>query len=106
MGSVGDAYDNAMAESVFANLECELIDRRSLRTKTEARLAVFTWSEAWYNTRRRYSALGRISPLGFERRRSASLTNPTAPPRTGLPTAGAWVAVATPAVDNPTLRHC
>ena len=48
MGTVGDAYDNAMAESVFASLECELIDRRSFKTKTEARLAVFTWIEAWY----------------------------------------------------------
>ncbi len=39
MGTVGDAYDNAMAESFFAALECELIDRRSWQTKTEARLA-------------------------------------------------------------------
>ena len=46
MGTVGDAYDNAMAESVFASLECELIERRSFKTKTEARLAVFTWIEA------------------------------------------------------------
>jgi integrase-like protein len=49
MGTVGHAYDNAMAESVFASLECELIERRSFKTKTEARLAVFTWIEAWYN---------------------------------------------------------
>jgi putative transposase len=48
MGSVGDAYDNAMAESFFATLECELIDRRSWRTKTEARLALFTFIEGWY----------------------------------------------------------
>ena len=43
MGTVGDAYDNAMAESLFATLECELIDRRSWKTLTEARLAIFTW---------------------------------------------------------------
>jgi putative transposase len=43
MGTVGDAYDNAMAESFFATLECELIDRRSRQTKTEARLALFTF---------------------------------------------------------------
>jgi putative transposase len=49
MGSVGDAYDNAMAESFFATLECELIDRRSWQTKTEARLALFTYIEGWYN---------------------------------------------------------
>jgi putative transposase len=67
MGSVGDAYDNAMAESFFASLECELIDRRSFRSKAEARVAVFTYIEGWYNPRRRHSALGRISPINFER---------------------------------------
>ena len=46
MGRVGDAYDNAMAESFFASLECELIARRSWKTLTEARLAVFTWIES------------------------------------------------------------
>jgi putative transposase len=67
MGSVGDAYDNAMAESFFASLECELIDRRSFQTKAEARLAVFTYIEGWYNPRRRHSGLGRVSPATFER---------------------------------------
>jgi putative transposase len=67
MGSVGDAYDNAMAESFFASLECELIDRRSFQTKAEARMALFTYIEGWYNPRRRHSALGRISPINFER---------------------------------------
>ena len=67
MGSVGDAYDNAMAESFFASLECELIDRRSFQTKAAARLALFTYIEGWYNPRRRHSALGRISPINFER---------------------------------------
>ena len=68
MGAVGDAYDNAMAESFFASLECELIDRRSFKTKTEARLAVFTWIEGWYNPRRRHSAIGYQSPINYERR--------------------------------------
>jgi putative transposase len=67
MGSVGDAFDNAMAESFFASLECELIDRRSFHTKAEARLAVFTYIEGWYNPWRRHSALGRVSPINFER---------------------------------------
>ena len=49
MGTVGDAYDNAMAESFFASLECELINRRSWKSKTEACHAVFAWIEAWYN---------------------------------------------------------
>lgn len=67
MGSVGDAYDNAMAESFFASLECELIDRRSFHSKAEARLALFTYIEGWYNPRRRHSGLGRVSPINFER---------------------------------------
>ncbi len=66
MGSVGDAYDNAMAESFFASLECELIARRTWKTKTEARLAVFTWIETWYNPRRRHSGLGQMSTINFE----------------------------------------
>ena len=67
MGTVGDAYDNAMAESFFATLECELIDRRVWKTHTEARLAIFTWIESWYNPHRRHSSLGQISPINFER---------------------------------------
>ena len=67
MRTVGDAYDNAMAESFFASLECELLDRRSFQTNTEARLDVFTRIEGWYNPRRRLSALGCKSPLNFER---------------------------------------
>lgn len=67
MGTVGDAYDNAMAESFFATLECELIDRRTWKTKQEARLAIFTWIESWYNPLRRHSGLGQRSPNAFER---------------------------------------
>jgi putative transposase len=68
MGSVGDCYDNAMAESFFATLECELLDRRRFRSQAEARMAIFDWIEGWYNPRRRHSSLGRISPLIYERR--------------------------------------
>lgn len=67
MGTVGDAYDNAMAESFFATLECELINRRSWPTKTEARHAIFTWIETWYNPHRLHSALNYQSPINFER---------------------------------------
>jgi putative transposase len=67
MGSVGDAYDNAMAESFFATLECELIDRRRFRSPAEAEPVVFAWIEGWYNTRRRHSSLGYRSPSEFER---------------------------------------
>jgi putative transposase len=67
MGSVGDAYDNAMCESFFATLECELLDRRSLKNQAEARMAVFEFIEGWYNPHRRHSALGYLSPVRFER---------------------------------------
>ena len=68
MGSVGDAYDNAMAESFFATLEREVLNRRCLKTHAEARLALFEWIEGWYNPHRRHSALGYLSPINFERR--------------------------------------
>ena len=67
MGSVGDAYDNAMAESFFATLECELIDRQRFRTRLEARREIFSFIEGFYNTRRLHSALGYLSPANFER---------------------------------------
>ena len=67
MGSVGDAYDNAMCESFFATLECELLDRRSFRTVAEARREVFSFIEGFYNTRRLHSALGYKSPAIFEK---------------------------------------
>ena len=66
-GSVGDCHDNAMAESFFATLGCELIDRRSLRTRAQAKRAVFDFVEGWYNPGRRYGALGYLSPNDFER---------------------------------------
>jgi putative transposase len=68
MGSVGDCYDNAMAESFFATLECELIARNRWRTHTEARMAVFDFIEGFYNPRRRHSALAYLSPAEYERR--------------------------------------
>jgi putative transposase len=66
MGSVGDCFDNAMCESFFATLECELLERRSFRTHAEARMAVFDFIEGWYNTERRHSGLNYLSPLAFE----------------------------------------
>lgn len=68
MGTVGDAYDNAMAESFFATLECELLDRRKFPTQVEARMAVFEFIEGWYNPHRRHSALSYMSPAEFERK--------------------------------------
>ena len=73
MGSVGDAYDNAMWESFFATLECELLDRRKFQTKAEARMAIFEFIEGWYNPARRRSALGYQSPIAYERRQAERL---------------------------------
>jgi putative transposase len=67
MGSVGDAYDNAMAESFFASLERELLRRRRFKNQAEAKMAVFEWIEGWYSPHRRHSALGYRSPVNYER---------------------------------------
>ncbi|WHZ11621.1 MAG: Transposase [Burkholderiaceae bacterium] len=57
-----------MAESFFASLECELIDRRVWKPfAQQARMEIFTWIEGWYNPRRRHSGLGQKSPVNFER---------------------------------------
>jgi putative transposase len=78
MGSVGDAYDNAMAESFFATLECELLDRRRFKTQAEARMAVFEFIEGFYNARRRHSSLGYLSPIEFERQFVETTLDPDA----------------------------
>ena len=70
MGSVGDAYDNALCESFFATLECELLEREEFRNRAEAKMAVFDFIEGWYNPHRRHSALDHQSPLNYERRHS------------------------------------
>jgi putative transposase len=78
MGSVGDAYDNAMCESFFATLECELLDRRKFQTKAEARMAIFRFIEGWYNPGRCHSALGYMSPINYERSASERLESASA----------------------------
>jgi putative transposase len=72
MGSVGDCFDNALCESFFATLECELLDRRRFKSQVEARMAVFEFLESWYNLHRRHSALGYLSPAEFEQRAEAA----------------------------------
>lgn len=76
MGSVGDAYDNAMAESFFATLETELLNRQPWTTRGQLRAAIFDYIEAFYNRRRRHSSLGNLSPLNFERRWKITSRNP------------------------------
>jgi putative transposase len=68
MGTVGDAYDNAMCESFFTTLECELLDRNKFHSHSEARMAVFSFIEGWYNPTRRHSGLDYLSPMNYERR--------------------------------------
>ncbi len=75
MGTVGDAYDNAMAESFFATLECELLHQERFTTREEARIKVFDFIEAWYNPRRRHSALAYAAPIEFERRFAEAVTS-------------------------------
>ena len=78
MGSVGDCYDNAMCESFFATLECELLARSRFSNHAEARQAIFAFVEGWYNTRRRHSAPDYLSPNDYERRYHAGTAHPSA----------------------------
>jgi putative transposase len=70
MGSVGDAYDNALCESFFATLESEMLDRTRFKTQVDARLPAFEFIEGWYNPHRRHSALDYLSPIDYERSRA------------------------------------
>ena len=85
MGTVGDCFDNAMCESFFATLECELLNRRHFKTQVEARIAVFDYIEGWYNPHRRHSALDYRSPINYERSHSsqADYRSPTPSTETG-----------------------
>jgi putative transposase len=78
MGSVGDAYDNAMCESFFATLECELLARCRFKTQAEARNATFAFIEGFYNKRRRHSSIGYLSPIDYECRHQNLKVDPDA----------------------------
>ena len=78
MGSVGDCFDNAMCESFFATLECELLDRSRFETQAEAKMAIFDFIEGWYNPHRRHSSIAYLSPVNYERRICPTL-NPQLP---------------------------
>ena len=66
MGSVGDAFDNAVAESFFGTLQLELLDRRPWSSRTELAAAMFEWIECFYNPTRRHSSIGMLSPIDYE----------------------------------------
>jgi putative transposase len=73
MGSC--CYDNALCESFFATLECELIERQRFETRAEARMAIFDFIEGWYNPHRRHSALDYESPMTYEQHHAADAQN-------------------------------
>ncbi len=77
MGSVGDAYDNAMCESFFATLECELLERRCFASQVEAKMACFSFIEGWYNPVRRHSALGYRSPMAYKAAAEVAIAEPS-----------------------------
>ncbi len=66
MGTVGDSYDNALAESFWASLKREVVDCSHFTTRDEARIAIFEWI-IWYNTERLHSSLGYMSPVEYEK---------------------------------------
>ena len=66
MGSIGDCFDNGLAESFFATLQTELLDRHTWATREQLANAVFGYLEGFYNPRRRHSALGYLSPADYE----------------------------------------
>lgn len=77
MGSVGDCFDNALCESFFATLECELLDRVPLHTIPEGRQAVFVFLEGWYNPHRRHSSIDYLSPIQYERVHAHKFRSPS-----------------------------
>ena len=66
MGSVGDAFDNAAAESFFSTLQRELLDEHHWDDRDQLANAIFEWIEAWYNPSRRHSSIEMCSPAHFE----------------------------------------
>jgi putative transposase len=74
LGTVGDAFDNAMVESFWGRMQTELLNRKKWTTRLELSAAMFDWIEGFYNRSRRHTALGMISPVEFERRHTDTNT--------------------------------
>ena len=81
MESVGDAYDNAMGESFFSTLECELLSRRKFASQAEAKIACFSYIEGFYNPVRLHSAIGYQSPICYEEKTAPELAVTPSPPQ-------------------------
>jgi putative transposase len=105
MGTVGYAYDNAIAESFFATLECELIDRQVWKTHGQARLAVFNYIEIWYNPHRCHSILNYLSPINFERQHAQRQKDTAHQPQPEQPEQHGLSTGCCAPVDNPALAH-
>jgi hypothetical protein len=84
MGSRGDAYDNAVAETFFAMLKKELVNRRSWPSRLELQSAVFEYIEAFYNRHRRHSTLGMVSPAEYEQTHTTAISSKIKQPTTYL----------------------
>ncbi|HEV2070275.1 MAG TPA: integrase core domain-containing protein [Acidimicrobiales bacterium] len=67
LGSVGDAFDNAVVESFWARMQTELLDSRKWRTRTELSTEIFDWIEVFYNRTRRHNSLGMLAPVAYEK---------------------------------------
>ena len=96
MGRRGDAYDNAVAESFFATLETELLDRTSFANRNQARSAVFDYIEGFYNPHRRHSTIGYHSPTDYE----PSTQLPSRPPNRKLSTKAGQLQFILPRVGG------
>lgn len=72
MGSKGDAYDNAVAESFFATIKKELVHRQSWPTRRDLSSAVFEYIEGFYNRHRRHSTLGYLTPEEYEHKQTTT----------------------------------
>ena len=74
MGTIGDAYDNSMAESFFHSLQLELLDEHHWNTRRQLAQAIFEWIECWYNASRRHSSIQMLSPIDYETRHTPAAT--------------------------------
>ena len=75
MGSIGDCFDNSVAESFFGTLQLELLDEHHWESRHQLAQAIFEWIEAWYNPRRRHSYCKMLSPVDYEAVHAGMISN-------------------------------